>query len=71
MGDIVEYGLVRRLNEKDVSNPYVFQWSDDRQVWAFASGCATYYNTEADPNTEMNRMIDTDKFEIKAIKDIK
>ena len=45
-GDIVEYGIARRLQSSEESNPYLFQWSEDKKVFAFCSGCATYYNTD-------------------------
>jgi hypothetical protein len=80
-GAIVERGLMKRLSSNDnkefdgMKNPYVFTWSDDtpNYTWAFASGCATFYNTnlEEQSNTNMIRNFNENKFEIIATKDIK
>ena len=79
--EVVEYGIMRRLSDGEhegfdgMNNPYVFTWSDDRpnRTWAFSSGCATFYNTglEGQTNTKMVRYFDEDRFEIYATKDIK
>ena len=71
-GEIVEYGIVRRLPAGFDGNesPYVFTWSEDRQVWAIGSGCSTFYNCSADPNTKMYRHFENDTFEILALRDI-
>ena len=49
-----------------MNNPYVFTWSEDipNKIWAFSSGCATFYNTSLIPNTIMIRYFDEDRFEI-------
>lgn len=78
-GDIVETGIMRRLSDNDnrcfdgMQNPYVFTWSNDipNHTWAFASGCATFYNTSKTANTKMERSFDTDTFKIVALRDIK
>ena len=79
-GEIVECGLMRRLSGPDntfngLKNPYVFTWSDERpnHTWAFASGCATFYNAglESETNTRMIRYFDEDRFEIYATRNIK
>ena len=69
-GDIVEVGVVRRVETEGNKNPYLFTWSEDRTVWAFASGCATFYNTSKDPNTKMDRDFVNDVYTVRAIKDI-
>ena len=79
--DFVEYGIMRRLSDDrnkvfdGMNNPYVFTWSDDKPnyTWAFSSGCAAFYNTgiEGQTNTKMVRYFDEDRFEIYATKDIK
>lgn len=74
--ELVEKGVVRRLENFDgMNNPYVFTWSDNKpnNTWAFASGCATFYNSglEHETNTRMIRFFDEDRFEIYANKDIK
>ena len=71
-GDIVEFGIVRRLPEGFDGNqsPYVFTWSEDRSVWAIGSGCSTFYNCSDDPNTKMSRDYENDRFEIHALRDI-
>ena len=75
-GELVEKGIVRRLNNFDgMKNPYVHTWSDDtpNTTWAISSGCATYYNTSplGNANTHMKRFYDEARFEIYAMKDIK
>ena len=80
-GELVEKGIMRRLSDNNnklfdgMQNPYVFTWSDDipNYTWAFASGCASFYNTnlEGIANTKMVRYFDEDRFEIYATKDIK
>ena len=52
-------------------NPYLFTWSDNRDVWAYASGCATFYNPSKQPNVKMYRYFDEDRFTIIALQDIK
>ena len=70
-GDLIEKGVVRRIDSDGHKSPYLFSWSEDRTVWAFASGCATFYNTSLDPNTRFVRNYITDTFEIYAQIDIK
>tara|TARA_Y100000389_G_scaffold196676_1_gene230021 strand:+ start:5297 stop:5728 length:432 start_codon:yes stop_codon:yes gene_type:complete len=80
-GELVEKGLMRRISNNNnkafdgMKNPYVFTWSNDipNYTWAIASGCASFYNTglETETNTRMIRYLDEDRFEIYAIKDIK
>lgn len=73
-GEYVEYGLMRRLtNISGHDNPFIFTWSEDRTVWAFASGTAAFFNcakSQEDANTEMIRHFDEDRFEIFATRDI-
>ena len=70
-GDLIEKGIVRRIDTDGHKSPYLFTWSEDRTVWAFASGCATFYNTSLDPNTRFVRNYITDTFKIYAQRDIK
>ena len=69
-GELVEKGVVRRINTNGHNSPYLFTWSEDRTIWAFASGCATFYNTNLNPNTRMERDYENDVFQIYAIKNI-
>ena len=69
--DLIEKGVVRRIDTDGHKSPYLFSWSEDRTVWAFASGCATFYNTSLDPNTRFVRNYIADTFEIYAQRDIK
>ena len=79
-GELVEKGLMRRLSDNNnksfdgMKNPFVFTWSDDlpNYTWAFASGCASFYNSGLDEetNTRIVRYFDEDRFEIYATKDI-
>ena len=69
--DLIEKGVVRRIDTDGHKSPYLFTWSEDRTVWAFASGCATFYNTSLDPNTRFERNYIADTFEIYAQRDIK
>ena len=70
-GDLIEKGVVRRIDSDGHKSPYLFSWSEDRTLWAFASGCATFYNTSLDPNTRFVRNYITDTFKIYAQRDIK
>ena len=70
-GDLIEKGVVRRIDTDGHKSPYLFSWSEDRTVWAFASGCATFYNTSLDPNTRFVRNYIADTFEKYAQIDIK
>jgi len=80
-GELVEKGLMHRLSDDNnrvfdgMKNPFVFTWSDENPnyTWSFPSGCATFYNSglETQTNTHMIRFFDEDRFEIYATKDIK
>ena len=76
-GDLIEKGLMRRLDYSfdGMNNPYVFTWSDEipNHTWAFASGCATFYNSSLEKyaNTKMVRHFSENRFEIFATQDIK
>ena len=70
-GGLIEKGLMRIVETDGNKNPYVFTWSDDRSVWAYPSGCATFYNTSREPNCKMNRHFKSLSFEMVASKDIK
>jgi len=69
-GEIIEYGLVRIVECDGHNNPYLFTWSEDRTVWAYASGCATFYNSITDSNTIMTRNFKNLTYEITAKRDI-
>ena len=69
-GELIETGIVRRVDTDGHKNPYLFTWSEDRTVWAFGSGCSTFYNTSLNPNTQMIRYFDKDRFDIIALKNI-
>jgi len=71
-GEVVEYGIVRRLPVDGHKSTILFTWSEDRTVWAHASGLAPFYNTALDgsENTKMNRYFDEDRFDIIAVRDI-
>ena len=69
-GTLIEKGIVKIIDTDGNKSPYLFTWSPDRTVWAFASGCATFYNTSLNPNCKLIRHYDTDTFEIYALKDI-
>lgn len=70
-GELVEYGLARHLPTLDGNEcTYVFTWSEDRKTWAICGGAAMFYNTSLEPNTEMYRFFDSNRFEIFALRDI-
>jgi hypothetical protein len=70
-GELVEYGVARRLPTLDGNEcTYVFTWSEDRKTWAICGGAAMFYNTSLEPNTEMYRFFDSNRFEIYALRDI-
>ena len=68
--ELIEKGVVKRIDYDGNKNPYLFTWSGDKTVWGFASGCATFYNTSRDPNTTMKRFYEEDRYEIYALRDI-
>ena len=70
-GELVEKGIVKLVDCDGNNNPYLFTWSNNRDKWAFASGCATFYNSSNDPNTRIDRDFKNNTFKIIAIKDIK
>jgi len=67
---LVEKGIIKRIDYDGNKNPFLFTWSENKDVWGFASGCATFYNTSRNPNTFINRNYDEDRFEIYALRDI-
>ena len=69
-GELIEKGIIRRIDIDGNKNPYIFSWSPDKDVWGFGSGCSTFYNTSMDPNCKMVRYYDEDRFEIFALCDI-
>lgn len=71
-GDIIEIGLMYRLTNVDGNeNPHLFTWSDDRKVWAGASGCIPWYNHSDEPNIKKVGDLINDKMTIIALRDIK
>ena len=73
-GDLIEYGVARVLNNVDGhENPILFHRSDTipNQNWALLFGCAHFYNTSLNPNTEVIRDFQNNTFKIKAIQQIK
>ena len=68
--ELIEKGVVRRIKFDGNQSPYLFTWSEDKTVWAFGSGCSTFYNTSRNPNTIMTRYFDEDRYEIHALHDI-
>jgi len=71
-GEVVEKGAVCRIPVDGNKCPYVFTWSEDRSVWGHGSGASIFYNASLDGghNTEMDRILEEDRFEIRAIKDV-
>ena len=69
-GKLVEKGLIRRIDCNGTVNPYLFTWSENKDVWGFSSGFATFYNTIIKPNCKVIRNFENDTFEIYALKDI-
>ena len=69
--ELIEKGLVKIVDTDGNKNPFLFTWSEDKTKWAYASGCATFYNTSLDPNCIMKRNYSYNSFTIHAIKDIK
>lgn len=70
-GEMIERGIIKRIDADGNTNPHLFNWSEDGTIWGFGSGCSTFYNTSRSPNTKMLRYFDEDRFEIIALKDIK
>jgi len=70
-GELVEHGLARRIPVDGHRFDMCFTWSEDRTVWATCSGPSMFYNTSNKPNTEVARFFDEDRFEIRALRDIR
>jgi len=71
-GEIIEKGIMIRMKNTDGNeNPHLFTWSDDRKVWASASGCIPFYNHSDEPNIKKIGDLVNDLMTIIAIKDIK
>lgn len=70
-GEIIEIGLMYRLKNVDGNeNPHLFTWSDDKTVWAGASGCIPWYNHSDTPNIKKVGDLKNDKMTIVALKNI-
>ena len=69
-GEVVEHGLVKLVDCNGHKNPFLFTWSEDRTKWAYASGCATFYNSKIDSNTKMIRNFEDLSYTILAKRDI-
>tara|TARA_B100001094_G_C18115013_1_gene763453 strand:+ start:306 stop:698 length:393 start_codon:yes stop_codon:yes gene_type:complete len=69
--DLIEKGIIQRIDYDGNKNTHLFTWSEDRKTWGFGSGCSTYYNTSLTPNVEMKRDFENDLFQIYALQDIK
>ena len=70
-GELIEKGIIIRVNIDGNYCEHLFTWSEDREIWGFGSGCSTFYNTSRDPNTEMLRFYDENRFEIYSTRNIK
>ena len=68
--ELIENGLMKRVNTDGHHNPFLFTWSENKDVWAYSSGCATFYNTSLEPNCKVKRYYDEDRFEIYALNNI-
>tara|TARA_B100000745_G_scaffold272678_1_gene200702 strand:- start:6 stop:386 length:381 start_codon:yes stop_codon:yes gene_type:complete len=69
--DLIEKGIIQRIDYDGNKNSHLFSWSDDGKSWGFGSGCSTYYNTSLTPNVKMLRDFENDLYHIYALKDIK
>lgn len=70
--EIVESGLMYIINDVDGNNnEHLFTWSDDKTVWAGASGCIPFYNHSLWPNIKKVGDLKNNKMVIIALKDIK
>lgn len=71
-GEVVELGIMTRMVNVDGNeNPHLFTWSDDRTVWAAASGCIPFYNHSDTPNVIKKGDLPNDLMTIYALVDIK
>lgn len=71
-GDIIEKGIMYRLVNVDGNeNPHLFTWSDDKTIWAGASGCIPFYNHSDSPNIIKKGDLENDLMTIIAIVEIK
>jgi SET domain-containing protein len=70
-GEIIEIGLMYIINGVDGNNnSHLFTWSDDRSVWAGASGCIPFYNHSNIPNIKKIGDLVNNTMSIIALRDI-
>lgn len=70
--EVIETGLMYIVNNVDGNkNEHLFTWSDDRKVWAGASGCIAWYNHTNEPNIKKKGDLRNNKMYIIALRDIK
>jgi len=70
--EIVEIGLMYIISDVDGNiNEHLFTWSDDKTVWAGASGCIPFYNHSDNPNIKKVGDLKNNTMHIIALKDIK
>ncbi len=70
--EIIENGIMMIINGVDGNdNPHLFTWSDDRKVWAAASGCLPFYNHSENPNIKKIGNLKNNTIKVKALKDIR
>lgn len=73
-GELIEKGLARRLPPSFDGNEdkNCFCWSQSEpRTWAMLGGFAIFYNMSDEPNCDMKRFFDEDRWEIYANRDIK
>jgi hypothetical protein len=71
-GQIIERCLMTPLvglqNGEDF--PHLHTWSDDRKLWALASGCLHFYNHSDDPNVKKVGNLKENTLYVIALRDI-
>jgi predicted aldo/keto reductase-like oxidoreductase len=70
-GELVEKGIVRTMPLDGNICPFVFTWSaGEPREWVWGSGASPFYNMSEEPNVDMTRYFDEDRFEMHAMRDI-
>lgn len=72
-GQIIERCLMMPLHglENGDIYPHLHTWSDDRKLFAMASGCLPFYNHSDEPNVKKVGNLKNDTLYVVALRDIK
>jgi hypothetical protein len=71
-GEVIEKGVMTPLPGVDGDrHPHLFTWSDDRKLFAMASGCLPFYNHSDSPNVIKIGDLEGNRMRVVALRDIR